>query len=90
MPRFLVQRTLTDSLAIGTGAAGARTCREMVGRNAGQGVTWLQSYVSADRSVMYCLYEGPDARAVRRAAAVNHLPVDRVTEIHVLDPYFYH
>jgi hypothetical protein len=27
--------------------------------------------------------------AIRRAAEVNQLPVDRITEVRFLDPYFY-
>jgi hypothetical protein len=31
----------------------------------------------------------PEGLAIRRAAGANQLPVDRITEIQVLDPYFY-
>ena len=61
----------------------------MVGRNADLGVTWLQSYVSDDKTTSYCLYDGPDPEAIRAAATRNGLPVDRITKVSVLDPYFY-
>jgi hypothetical protein len=32
---------------------------------------------------------GPSPEAIRRAAEVNQLPVDRITEVRLLDPYFY-
>jgi DNA-binding NarL/FixJ family response regulator len=32
---------------------------------------------------------GPSPEAIRRAAEVNQLPVDRITEVRFLDPYFY-
>ena len=34
-------------------------------------------------------YDGPTPEAVRRVADRNKLPVDRITEVRVLDPYFY-
>jgi hypothetical protein len=36
------------------------------------------------------VYDGPSPEAIREAAAVNGLPVDQITEVRVLDPYFYH
>ena len=90
MPRYLVQRTFPDGLRIPTTPAGAEACLGVVGGNAGVGVTWVHSYVSTDKSVTYCVYDGPNPEAVRAAAAVNHLPLDRITEVRVLDPYFYH
>jgi hypothetical protein len=35
------------------------------------------------------LYDAPTPEAVRRVADRNKLPVDRITEVRVLDPYFY-
>jgi hypothetical protein len=90
MPRYLVQRTFTDGLHIPPDAEGAKTCRTVVEGNAGLGVTWVQSYVSSDKSVTYCVYDGPTPEAIREAAAVTGLPVDQITEVSVLDPYFYH
>jgi len=61
----------------------------VVGTNADLGVTWLLSYVSDDKEKTFCIYDGPDPEAIRRAAARNQLPIDRITKISVLDPYFY-
>jgi hypothetical protein len=33
--------------------------------------------------------DAPTPEAVRKTAARNQLPVDQITEIRVLDPYFY-
>lgn len=90
MPRYLVQRTFAEGLGIPATADGAARCLEVVDHNAGFGVTWGHSYITTDGSLSYCIYEGPSPEAVRRAAAVNGLPVDRVTEVRVLDPYFHH
>jgi hypothetical protein len=90
MPRYLVQRTFAEGLGIPATSEGAARCREVVDLNAGLGVTWGHSYVTIDGALSYCIYEGPSPEAVRRAAAINGLPVDRVTEVRVLDPYFHH
>jgi hypothetical protein len=33
--------------------------------------------------------DGPNPDAIRPVASKNGLPVDRITEVKVLDPYFY-
>ena len=37
----------------------------------------------------YCIYEAPTPEAIRRTARANGLPVDRITEVQVVDPYVY-
>ena len=59
-------------------------------RNAENGVTWIQSFVSSDRKQTFCLYDAPSPDAIRRAAQKNLLLADKITEVRVLDPYFYH
>ena len=54
------------------------------------GVTWVHSYVNPDRTTTYCICDGPSPEAIRMAAQITGLPVDRITEVSVLDPYFYH
>jgi Protein of unknown function (DUF4242) len=61
----------------------------VVDTNSDSGVTWVHSYVSADKSTTFCVYDGPSPEAIRRVAELNKLPVDRITEVRVLDPYFY-
>lgn len=89
MPRFLVERTFPDGLHIPTNAQGAKTCLTVVGTNAKGGVTWVHSYVSADKRKTYCIYDGPSEAAIREAATENALPIDSITQVSVLDPYFY-
>ena len=50
----------------------------------------MHSYVSADKRKTFCIYDGPDPDAIRRAASSNGLPVDSISPVTVLDPYFYH
>jgi len=90
MPRYLVQRTFPDGLHIPMDDDGREATLGVVDANAALGVTWLQSYVSRDKTVTYCIYDGPSSDAIRAAAKCNDLPVDQVTEVGVLDPYFYH
>jgi hypothetical protein len=89
MPRYLVERTFPDGLEIPTTEGGATTCLGVVENNAEEGVTWVTSYVSTDKTKTYCIYDGPDPDSIRRSAAANGLPVDAVAEVRVLDPYFY-
>jgi hypothetical protein len=89
MPRYIVERTFGDGLRIPADEEGAKACMAVVDGNATEGVTWVHSYVTPDRQTTFCVYDGPSPEAIRRAAEVNQLPVDRITEVRVLDPYFY-
>ena len=84
MPRYIVERTLVDGWPIS-----GDDCRGVLQRNTDEGVTWIQSYVSEDGSTAFCLYEAPTPEAIRKTGARNSLPVDRITQVRVLDPYFY-
>jgi Protein of unknown function (DUF4242) len=89
MPRYLVERTFPQGLGIPAGAKGAQLCLGVVDRNADAGVTWLHSYVSEDRTRTFCVYDGPSPEAIRKTAVRNDLPIERITQVRVLDPYFY-
>ncbi len=65
-------------------------CEAIVLRNNEDNVTWLHSYVSNDRQKAFGIYDAPSPEAIRRTAAGNNLPVDRITRVNVLDPYFLH
>jgi hypothetical protein len=89
MPRYLVERTFVDGLHIPINDAGVKAVASVVAANAEQSVTWVHSYVSDDRARSFCVYDGPSPEAIRLAAERNGLPVDAITEVRVLDPYFY-
>ena len=89
MPRYLVERRFPGPLAIPANDAGAQACLRVVEVNAALGVNWLHSYVSEDLETMFCVYDGPDPDAIRQAADRNGLPLDGITQVTVLDPYFY-
>jgi hypothetical protein len=90
MPRYLVERTFPDGLTLSSDDEGAEICRRIVVTNAEDDVTWIHSYVSSDRRRSFCLYDAPSPEALRRTAKRNNLPVDRITRVNVLDPYFFH
>jgi hypothetical protein len=89
MPRFVVQRTFPDGLAIPQTTKGAEMCLTVVENNAEESVTWVTSYVTLDRTKTFCVYDGPSPESVERAALANGLPIDSISEVRVLDPYFY-
>ena len=89
MPRYVVERTFPDGWHIPAGRMGEELCFAVVERNADEGVTWLHSYVTDDGKKAFCVYEAPTPEAIRKTAARNDLPVDRITQVRVLDPYFY-
>jgi hypothetical protein len=88
MPRYIVERTFPNGLAIPPNAQGAQVCMTVVGVNAQAGVTWVHSYVSDDKKKTFCVYDAPSPEAIRKVADLNKLPVDKITEVRVLDPYF--
>jgi Protein of unknown function (DUF4242) len=89
MPRYIVEREFPDGLQIPTDENGARACLAVVESNLTDQVTWVQSYVSADKKKTFCVYDAPSPEAIRRAASRSKLPVEHITEVRVLDPYFY-
>ncbi len=81
MPRFLIERNFAEELEVTKDAADA------VKRiNDEEGVKWLFSFLSADKKKTYCLYEAPNAEAIRIAARRLNLPADSVIEVSDLKP----
>jgi hypothetical protein len=89
MPRYLVERDFPDGLSIPQDQVGAKICQTVVDNNAEDLVTWIHSYVTPDRRRTFCIYDAPAPEAIRRAANRNKLPISQITEVRVLDPYFY-
>lgn len=89
MPRYIVERTFPDGLDLPINETGDRLCRKIVNTNAEEGVTWVHSYVSLDRTRTFCVYDASTPEAIRQVGQRNQLPVHGITEVTVLDPYFY-
>jgi hypothetical protein len=76
MPRYLIERNFADQLEVTKDAA------DQVRRvNEEEGVKWLFSFLSTDKRKTYCLYEAPNAEAIRIAARRANLPADVIIEI---------
>lgn len=89
MPRYVVERIFPEGLDISAGTERVQVCEGVVAKNADDGVTWIHSYVSEDRRKTFCVYDAETPEAIRKTAARNGLPVDQITQVRVLDPYFY-
>jgi len=89
MARFMIERTFPNGLSIPLDDEGKKAVANVVANDAEHGVTWVHSYVNPDRTGTFCVYDGPTPEAIRKVAERNGLPVDRITEVSVLDPYFY-
>ncbi len=89
MPRYLIERSFPDGLALEPNKQGCAAANSVIGTNAEQGVTWIHSYVTPNKKTTYCIYDGPSPEAIRKVATKNGLPVDKITEVRVLDPYFH-
>ena len=89
MPRYVIERNFPDGLEVPTTEAGARALHGIIGRNAEKGVTWVYSYVTTDKKKTFCIYDAPSPETIRDVARSNELPVGTITEVRVLDPYFY-
>ena len=81
MPLFLIERNFAEQLELTKeAAAGLKLINDEVG------VSWLFSFLSADKKKTYCLYEGATAEAVREAARRANIPADSVIEVSELKP----
>ena len=89
MRRYLVERTFPDTFVVPSGVKGAEYLRSILMCNSDRSVTWIMSYVSDDKTRSYCIYDSPSPEAIRLTAKANGLPVDRIVEVSVLDPYAY-
>jgi uncharacterized protein DUF4242 len=76
--RYLIERTFPAGAIDGVDAA---TKQKVNSNNKTLDVNWEKSYANADKTKTYCVYTGPSEDAVRKAAKLNGLPVDVVTEI---------
>jgi hypothetical protein len=89
MPRYLIERHFPDGLGLAPDQQGRQTAATVIASNAQHGVTWVHSYVTSDKKQTFCIYDAPSPEAIRKAADRNGLPVERITEVRVLDPYFH-
>jgi hypothetical protein len=89
MKRYLVERSYPEAVELPINEKGCLIVQDVVSKNTEEQVVWIHSYVSADKMKSFCIYEAPSPEAIRKAAKRNGLPVDRITEVSFLDPYFF-
>ena len=81
MALFVIERNFAEQLQLTSEAA------RLVGEiNSEVGVHWLFSFLSADKKKTYCLYEAPNADAIREAARRADIPADVIVEVTELRP----
>ena len=76
MPLYLIERTFAEQLDMTSDDV--KLVEEI---NADEGVSWMFSFLSADRNRTYCLYEAPSPNAILTAAKRAGIPADVVTEV---------
>jgi hypothetical protein len=81
MPRYMIERNFAETLEF---------TKEEAERvrliNEDEGITWLFSFLSADKRKTYCLYEAPNPEAIRAAARRAGAPADVIIEVSDLRP----
>tara|TARA_R110002096_G_scaffold20690_2_gene67908 strand:+ start:4539 stop:4811 length:273 start_codon:yes stop_codon:yes gene_type:complete len=76
MALFIIERGFAEELE--ASEEGIKAIGEV---NESVGVSWLYSFLSADKRKTYCLYEAESAEAVREAATRAGLPADVIVEL---------
>ena len=81
MPLYLIERQFAEKIEMTPDGLKA------IGQiNAEAGVEWLHSFLSADQTKTYCLYQANDPADIRRAAELAGIPADKIVEVSKFDP----
>ena len=81
MPLFLIERSFAEELLVDDAmAAQVRHINDEIG------VQWLYSFLSADKRKTYCLYEAPNAEAIRASAKRLDIPADVIIAVSEMRP----
>ena len=81
MARFLIERNFAEAIQLTKEGA-----QQITQINDDEGIKWLFSFLSPDKRKTYCLYEAPDAEAIRAAARRVNFPADVVIEVSEVRP----
>ncbi len=81
MPLFLIERNFAEEITVDDATvAHVRQINDEIG------IQWLYSFLSADKRKTYCLYEAPNAEAIRIAARRLDIPADVVIPMNEMRP----
>ncbi|RAI00329.1 DUF4242 domain-containing protein [Acuticoccus sediminis] len=83
MPKFLIERNFAEQLELEDWRANNPRIEAV---NDEVGVQWIYSFLSADKRKTYCLYEAPNAEAIREAARKANVPADVITPVDEVTP----
>lgn len=81
MPLYVIERTFAEQLELSSDDV-----RLIEDVNAEEGVSWLFTFLTADKRRSYCLYEAPTPDAIVEAARRANVPVDSIVEVSQLVP----
>jgi len=82
VPLFLIERNFAE--IVQTDPETMATVKQV---NDEIGIQWLFPFLSADKRKTYCLYEAPNAEAIRAAARRLGVPADTIVEVGEIGPY---
>jgi hypothetical protein len=76
MPLYVIERSFAEQLELA-----GEDVRMIDAINADEGVSWLFSFITADKLRTYCLYEAPSPDAIVEAARRANVPADKIVEV---------
>ena len=76
MPLYVIERTFAERLELPEDVV-----RRIDDVNADEGVSWLFSFITADKLRTYCLYEAPSPDEILAAARRANLPADVIVQV---------
>lgn len=76
MPLYIIEREFAEQLDLS-----GEDVRLIEDVNADEGVSWVFTFLTADRRRSYCLYEAPSPDAILAAAERSGTPVNAITEV---------
>jgi hypothetical protein len=86
MPKYLIRRAVP-----GVGRSSPDQLHDLSAKSnavlaqLGEGVQWVQSYVTGDELV--CVYNAPDEARIREHARIGGFPCDEITRVEgIIDP----
>ena len=77
MALFMIERTFAEALEEGGDGDEAA----LLAVNDELGLEWVSTFLTADRTRTYCLYEAPNADLLRQQAERLGIPADSIVEV---------
>ena len=75
MPLFIIERNFAEAIELDRNNPDIKRVNDDVG------ISWLYSFLSADKKKTYCLYEAPSPEPIREDARRLNIPADRIIEV---------